>query len=700
MRKDIISIEEKVFEGRCFCHEILDEESGQEHCVNEKEARHGEHCHHEGEEHHHEHGHCHGHEEHGHHHDYCHEDRCCCGHDHGHVDEDEEKSLIVRLITGAVIFAGAFIISKTAAPEWISIALYVCAYLVLGYDVVLHALKNILRGRVFDEHFLMSVSTIGAFAIREYPEAVAVMLLYQLGEYLQDLAVDRSRRSISSLLDIRPDTANLLKNGEATEVPAESVNIGDEIIIKAGEKIPLDGVVIKGESMLDTRALTGESVPRRVSAGEKVASGCINESGTLFVRVEKSFEESTASKIIDMVENASARKAPAERFITKFAKVYTPIVVALAVLIAVVPPLLFDGEWMVWLHRAFVSLIISCPCALVISIPLTFFGGLGAASKKGVLIKGSNYLEALSSAGTVVFDKTGTLTKGVFEVTEVATANGFDKEEVLGAAAAAESFSNHPIAVSIREAFGGQTAKSQGHTEISGKGVKASVGGKTVLVGNEKLLAENSIKAEPGEKPGTQVLVSIDGQYAGSITISDEIKPGSRKAIEQLGTLGVNRVMMLTGDEESISKDVAGQLGIKEYHAGLLPEDKLNIVEKAESELAPGRTLAFVGDGINDAPVIARADIGIAMGDLGADAAIEAADVVVMTDEPGKIAQAVRLARETKKIVKQNIVFALGVKAALLVLGALGIANMWMAVFGDTGVALLAVLNAVRIMRK
>lgn len=700
MRKDIISIEEKVFEGRCFCHEFGHEESEQEHCVHEKEARHGEHCHHEGEEHHHEHDHCHGHEEHGHHHDHCHEDGCCCGHDHGHVDEDEEKGLIIRLITGAAIFAGAFVVSKTAAPEWIGIVLYVCAYLVLGYDVVLHALKNILHGRVFDEHFLMSVSTIGAFAIREYPEAVAVMLLYQLGEYLQDLAVDRSRRSISSLLDIRPDTANLLKNGEATEVPAESVNVGDEIIIKAGEKIPLDGVVIKGESMLDTRALTGESVPRRVSAGEKVASGCINESGTLFVKVEKSFEESTASKIIDMVENASARKAPAERFITKFAKVYTPIVVALAVLIAVVPPLLFDGEWMVWLHRAFVSLIISCPCALVISIPLTFFGGLGAASKKGVLIKGSNYLEALSSAGTVVFDKTGTLTKGVFEVTEVATSNGFGKEEVLGAAAAAESFSNHPIAVSIREAFGGQTAKSQGHTEISGKGVKALVEGKTVLVGNEKLLAENGIMAQAGKKPGTQVLVSIDGQFAGSITISDEIKPGSRKAIEQLGALGVNRVMMLTGDEESISKDVAGQLGIKEYHAGLLPGDKLNIVEKAESELAPGRTLAFVGDGINDAPVIARADIGIAMGDLGADAAIEAADVVVMTDEPGKIAQAVRLARETKKIVKQNIVFALGVKAALLVLGALGIANMWMAVFGDTGVALLAVLNAVRIMRK
>lgn len=618
--------------------------------------------------------------------------------------ENSDKSTIARLALGAAVYAAGIVLTYffPDVNGYITLGVLVLAYIILGADVVMRALKNILKGRVFDENFLMTISTVGAFAIGEYPEAVAVMLFYQIGELFQDMAVRRSRKSISSLMDIRPDSANVKRDGALIAVAPQEVAVGEIIVVKPGEKIPLDGVVIDGESMLDTRALTGESVPRSIKKGDTALSGCINQSGAVTIEVTKEYGESTVSKIIDLVENAASRKAPTENFITKFARYYTPAVVILAALLAVVPPLLFGGVWAEWINRSFVFLVISCPCALVISVPLTFFGGIGSASRKGVLVKGSNYLEALNSLETVVFDKTGTLTKGVFRVSDINTDNDFTGGQVLQLAAAAESMSNHPIARSIAEEYGEEIDESKitDYSEISGHGISAVYDGSRVLVGNDKLMKRFGINFKKCEKAGTVVYVACDGKFAGSILISDEIKSDSRKAISQLKAMGVKNTVMLTGDNEEIAKAVSGELGLDEYHSQLLPDQKVEILERLDKSKSKGGKLAFVGDGVNDAPVLARADIGIAMGGLGSDAAIEAADVVLMTDEPSKLVDAVKTAKATRRIVKQNIVFALAVKAAFLVLGAFGIAGMWEAVFGDVGVMLLAVLNAMRILKK
>lgn len=618
--------------------------------------------------------------------------------------ENSDKSTIARLALGAAVYAAEIVLTYffPDVNGYITLGVLVLAYIILGADVVMRALKNILKGRVFDENFLMTISTVGAFAIGEYPEAVAVMLFYQIGELFQDMAVRRSRKSISSLMDIRPDSANVKRDGALIAVSPQEVAVGEIIVVKPGEKIPLDGVVIDGESMLDTRALTGESVPRSIKKGDTALSGCINQSGAVTIEVTKEYGESTVSKIIDLVENAASRKAPTENFITKFARYYTPAVVILAALLAVVPPLLFGGVWAEWINRSFVFLVISCPCALVISVPLTFFGGIGSASRKGVLVKGSNYLEALNSLETVVFDKTGTLTKGVFRVSDINTDKGFSGGQVLQLAAAAESMSNHPIARSIAEEYGEEIDESKitDYSEISGHGISAVYDGSRVLVGNDKLMKRFGINFKKCEKAGTVVYVACDGKFAGSILISDEIKSDSRKAISQLKAMGVRNTVMLTGDNEEIAKAVSGELGLDEYHSQLLPDQKVEILERLDKSKSKGGKLAFVGDGVNDAPVLARADIGIAMGGLGSDAAIEAADVVLMTDEPSKLVDAVKTAKATRRIVKQNIVFALAVKAAFLVLGAFGIAGMWEAVFGDVGVMLLAVLNAMRILKK
>lgn len=563
-------------------------------------------------------------------------------------------------------------------------------------------MRNISKGRVFDEHFLMSVSTIGAFVIGEYPEAVAVMLFYQVGEFFQSLAVKRSRKSISDLMDIRPDSATVRRNGELITISPENVSIGEIIIVKPGEKIPLDGVVLDGDSMLDTRALTGESVPRSVHKGDEALSGCMNQTGVLMIKTTKAFGESTASKIIDLVENASSRKAPTENFITTFARYYTPVVVILAAFLAILPPIILGGGWTEWIRRGFVFLVVSCPCALVISIPLTFFGGIGAASKRGVLVKGSNYLEALNNVSVIVFDKTGTLTKGVFNVTDILPANGFSKEQVLEYAAEAESFSNHPIAKSILAAYEKEIDQSviSDYKEISGYGISVMAGEKKVFAGNTKLMDTECIEYTTCEKAGTKVYLAVDGQYAGCILITDEVKPDSKKAISDLKHISVEKTVMLTGDDEKIGKSVAEELQLDEYYAQLLPDQKVEKVELLDSKKRPGSKLAFVGDGINDAPVLARADVGIAMGGLGSDAAIEAADVVLMTDEPSKLVDAIEVAKATKQIVMQNIVIALGIKSVFLILGALGIAGMWEAVFGDVGVTIIAVLNAMRILKK
>ncbi|MGN0442225.1 MAG: heavy metal translocating P-type ATPase [Acutalibacteraceae bacterium] len=618
--------------------------------------------------------------------------------------ENSDKSTIARLASGAAVYVAGIVLTYffPDVNGYITLGVLVLAYIILGADVVMRALKNILKGRVFDENFLMTISTVGAFAIGEYPEAVAVMLFYQIGELFQDMAVRRSRKSISSLMDIRPDSANVKRNGALIAVSPQEVAVGEIIVVKPGEKIPLDGVVIDGESMLDTRALTGESVPRSIKKGDTALSGCINQNGAVTIEVTKEYGESTVSKIIDLVENAASRKAPTENFITKFARYYTPAVVILAALLAVVPPLLFGGVWAEWINRSFVFLVISCPCALVISVPLTFFGGIGSASRKGVLVKGSNYLEALNSLETVVFDKTGTLTKGVFRVSDINTDKGFSGGQVLQLAAAAESMSNHPIARSIAEEYGEKIDESKitDYSEISGHGISAVYDGSRVLVGNDKLMKRFGINFKKCEKAGTVVYVACDGKFAGSILISDEIKSDSRKAISQLKAMGVRNTVMLTGDNEEIAKAVSGELGLDEYHSQLLPDQKVEILERLDKSKSKGGKLAFVGDGVNDAPVLARADIGIAMGGLGSDAAIEAADVVLMTDEPSKLVDAVKTAKATRRIVKQNIVFALAVKAAFLVLGAFGIAGMWEAVFGDVGVMLLAVVNAMRILKK
>ena len=619
---------------------------------------------------------------------------------HIHQEDFDVKKMLLRMGVGAAIFAAGLLLGG-CVPFPVQLGLYIAAYGVLGYDVVLGAVKNILKGHVFDENFLMSLSSVGAFFIGEYPEAVAVMLFYQVGEFFQDLAVHRSRKSISELMDIRPETATVKRNGALLTVAPEDVAAGEWILVKPGEKIPLDGVVLMGDSMVDTRALTGESVPRSVHPMDEVLSGCINETGLLTIQVTRTYAQSTVSRIIDLVENASARKAPTENFITTFARYYTPVVVILAALLAVLPPVMLGLPFSDWIHRAFVFLVVSCPCALVISVPLTFFGGIGAASRHGILVKGGNFLEALNKVDTVVFDKTGTLTKGVFRVVDVFPAEGNVKESVLQTAAWAEHFSNHPIAKSILEAAGPQFGVViTGYEEIPGRGVRVKAGGKTVLAGNAKLMEAESIAYEPSEAVGTKVYVAQEGRYLGCVLIADELKPDSKAAVAALKQAGVRKTAMLTGDNASIGKAVAAQLGLDACYAQLLPGDKVDVLEALDKEKCPGSKLIFVGDGINDAPVLARADIGVAMGGLGSDAAIEAADVVLMTDEPMKLVEAIRLAKETRRIAQQNIVFALGIKAVFLVLGALGLVGMWLAVFGDVGVALLAILNAMRILKK
>ena len=578
--------------------------------------------------------------------------------------------------------------------------LYLVPYLLIGWDVLWKAVRNIAHGQVFDENFLMAIATVGAFATGEYAEAVFVMLFYQVGELFQNYAVGKSRQSIASLMDIRPDYANVEQDGELVQVDPDEVEVGDTIVIKAGERVPLDGVILEGRSALDTAALTGESLPREVEAGDDVISGCVNLSGLLKVRVTKAFEESTVAKILDLVENATSKKAKAENFITRFARYYTPSVVVAAVLLAVLPPLLGGGDWGKWFHQALVFLVISCPCALVISVPLSFFGGIGGASRAGILVKGGNYLEVLADTQIVVFDKTGTLTKGVFNVTAIHP-DQCDEDRLLEVAALAESYSDHPISRSLKEAYGKDIDNSRvtDVEEIAGHGVRAKVDGVEVCVGNDKLMESIGVAWHPCHRVGTTVHVESQGIYLGHIVISDEVKEDAAQAIADLKAIGVRKTVMLTGDAQAVGEDVAQRLGLDEVHAQLLPADKVDRVEALLQEKTGKGKLAFVGDGINDAPVLSRADLGIAMGGLGSDAAIEAADVVLMDDKPSKIAVAIRVARKTLRIVRQNIVFALGVKLLVLALGAVGLANMWEAVFADVGVSVIAILNAMRALR-
>ena len=601
-----------------------------------------------------------------------------------------------RIIIGGIIFAAAMI-AKTNI-EWIQPALFLISYIIVGYSVVLKAVKNIPRGKVFDENFLMSIATIGAFFIGEFPEGVAVMLFYQVGELFQSYAVDKSRKSIASLMDIRPDYANVKKGDELVKTDPDEVKIGDIIVIKAGEKIPLDGKVIEGSSMIDTSALTGESVPREITVGSDLLSGCININGVITAEVTKEFGESTVSKILDLVENASSKKSNSEQFITKFARYYTPAVVAIAAILAIVPPLIISGAtFSDWIYRALAFLVVSCPCALVISIPLSFFGGIGGASRSGILVKGSNYLEALAQTEIVVFDKTGTLTKGVFNVQEV-HAEGVSEELLLELTAYAESYSNHPISLSLKRAYDKDidNGRISDVEEISGHGVNAIVDGKKVSAGNFRLMEKMDIPYYKGELIGTVVHVAVNNVYAGYIVIADEVKADSAQAIRELKEANIKQTVMLTGDTKNVGAKVAKDLGLDKVYAELLPGDKVEKLEELFSQKSAKGKLAFVGDGINDAPVLARADIGIAMGGLGSDAAIEAADIVIMTDEPSKIGIAIKISQKTLRIAHQNIVFSLAVKAVVLVLSALGFATMWEAVFADVGVTIIAVLNAFR----
>lgn len=601
-----------------------------------------------------------------------------------------------RIIIGAAVLATAILLSLN--NEWLQIALFIISYIIVGGDVVKRAVKDILKGQVFDENFLMSIATIGAFFIGEYPEGVAVMLFYQVGELFQSYAVGKSRKSIASLMDIRPDYANVKKGDELVKVDPDEVQIGDIIVIKAGEKIPLDGKVIEGSSMIDTSALTGESVPREVEVGSDILSGCININGVITAEVTKEFGESTVSKILDLVENASSKKSNSEQFITKFARYYTPVVVIIAVFLAIIPPLVIDGAtFSDWIYRALAFLVVSCPCALVISIPLSFFGGIGGASKKGVLVKGSNYLEALAETEIVVFDKTGTLTKGVFNVQEIHP-EGVSKEELLELTAHAESYSNHPISLSLKRAYSKEidNGRISDVEEISGHGVIATVDGKKVMAGNIKLMKMMDIPYFKGELIGTIVHVAVNNKYIGYIVIADEVKEDSAQAIKELKAANIKQTVMLTGDNKSIGSKVAKELGLDKVYAELLPADKVERLEELFSQKSKKGKLAFVGDGINDAPVLARADIGIAMGGLGSDAAIEAADVVIMTDEPSKIATTMKISKKTLKIAHQNIVFAIGIKIIVLILSAFGITTMWAAIFADVGVTIIAVLNAFR----
>lgn len=619
----------------------------------------------------------------------------------------KQKTMLARIIAAFLIYIPLFAASHKGAMEGLSapvnFAVFLVPYLVIGWDIVYKAVRGIVNGQVFDENFLMTIATFGAFGVGEYSEAVAVMLFYQVGELFQSYAVSRSRQSIADLMDICPEYANLEKDGELVQADPDDVEIGDIIVIKPGERVPLDGRVISGESMVDTSALTGESVPRRVETGSEIISGCINESGVLRVEVTKEFDDSTVARILELVENASSKKAQVENFITRFARYYTPAVVAAAALLAVVPPLALGAGFGPWIQRACIFLVISCPCALVISVPLSFFGGIGAASRNGVLVKGSNYLEALAQMDTIVFDKTGTLTKGEFKVTEIRP-SGMSEEELLRLAALAEHYSNHPISLSIRDAYekaGGQMNLSSigKNEEISGYGVRTEIDGSVVLAGNGRLMKAEGIAYEPCESIGTVVYLARDGVFAGTIVISDTVKEHAAQAIRDLKQAGVKRTVMLTGDRKAVGEAVAEKLGLDEAFTELLPADKVEQVECLLAGQAEGRKLAFVGDGINDAPVLTRADIGIAMGSMGSDAAIEAADVVLMDDDPARISVVVRISRKTLSIVKQNIVFALGVKALVLALGAFGMANMWEAVFADVGVSVIAILNAMRALK-
>ncbi|HHW71581.1 MAG TPA: cadmium-translocating P-type ATPase [Clostridiales bacterium] len=625
---------------------------------------------------------------------------CNCSTGHCHDHERSKKDNIMIAIAGLLFILGLIL----RLPKEIELILFLTSYIVAGGNVILTAIRNISKGKIFDENFLMSIATIGAFVVGEYAEGAAVMIFYRIGEYFQDLAVDRSMRSIQSLMDIRPDEANLIVDGIVKRVAAEDVSIGDTIVIKPGEKIPLDGVVVSGISHVDTSALTGEFMPRAVEAGDEVLSGFVNSGGALTVEVREEFSKSAASKIIELMQNASTKKAPTEQFITRFAAYYTPIVVGIAFFMATLIPIITgDMDFSKWIYRALVFLVISCPCAMVVSIPLSFFAGLGSASKKGILIKGGNYLEALNNVNTVVFDKTGTLTKGSFEVVNCVPAEDITAEELIKYAVYGEALSNHPIAQSIRDAYGKDIDRSQinSYEEIAGLGIKANVAGREILTGNMELMNREGISnIEPNidNIEGTVVYVAVDGKYVGYIELADVVKEDSKYAIKKLKDMGISETIMLTGDNESIAQKVGDKLGIDKVYASLLPNEKLEKLEAMETELQDNGIIAFIGDGINDSPAIARAKVGVAMGGLGADAAIEAADVVLMTDQVSKLTDAIEVARKTRRIVMQNIIFAIGVKVFVLILGALGFATMWQAVFADVGVTVIAVLNSMRIL--
>lgn len=621
----------------------------------------------------------------------------------------KQKRMLIRILIAAVLFLAALITDHTLHPSmWIVLPIFAAAYLVVGWDILWKAIRNISHGQIFDENFLMAIASLGAFAMQEFDESVAVMLLYQIGELFQSYAVNKSRNAISSLVELRPDVATVERNGELLEVDPDEVAVSETIVVKTGERIPLDGIILEGTSTLDTAALTGESLPRSVTVGDEALSGCINQSGLLKIRVTKPFAQSTVSKILELVEEASERKSKSEAFITRFAKYYTPFVVIAAVLLSIFPPILtgnfLNGAvWLKWVSRALTFLVISCPCALVISVPLSFFGGIGGASKNGILIKGSNYLEALADVNTIAFDKTGTLTQGTFTVTGQYPANGTTEAQLLEWAAMAEAFSIHPIASSLREAYGKPIAKEQIQDvqEVAGNGVQATIQGHLVLAGKAAMLEQQniSVPAETKSLTGTKVFVAVDHVYQGCILIADPLKPTSAAAIQAIKALGVEKTVLLSGDTEQTAKAVANTLHMDEVHAQLLPQDKVQCLEDLLHSQKEGKLLAYVGDGINDAPVLTRADVGIAMGAMGSDAAIEAADVVLMDDNPDKLPVAIRIARKTKRIVRENIVFALGVKGIVLILGALGLANMWAAVFADVGVAMIAICNAIRTLR-
>lgn len=621
----------------------------------------------------------------------------------------KQKIMLYRIIAAAVIYVPLFVLEHMGKLEFqseipVQFLLFMIPYLIVGWDIIYRAVRNISHGQVFDENFLMCIATFGALGVKEYSEAVAVMLFYQIGELFQSYAVNRSRQSISAMMDICPEYANVEEDGKLKQVDPDDVEIGTEIVIKAGERVPLDGVVVSGTSFVDTSALTGESVPREVTEGSEIISGCVNGSGLLKVRTTKEFDDSTVAKILELVENASSKKAHVENFITKFAKYYTPIVVCAAVVLAFLPPIILGGGFAEWIQRACIFLVISCPCALVISVPLGFFGGIGAASKQGVLVKGSNYLEALSEMKTIVFDKTGTLTKGEFVVSEVIP-NGWEKEGLLEVAALAEGYSDHPISAALKKAYEeaelGELSmdRVEQAEEIAGHGIKAKIDGRVVYAGNAKLMEEKGVEYEPCTVPGTVVYLAAEKEFLGTIVISDTVKPEAKRAIAQLKQSGVKKTVMLTGDRKDVGEAVAESLGIDEVYTDLLPGDKVDKVEALLGELGEKEKLGFVGDGINDAPVLSRADIGIAMGSMGSDAAIEAADVVLMDDNILKISSIMRIAGKTLQIVHQNIVFALGVKVLVLILGALGMANMWEAVFADVGVSVIAILNSMRTLK-